>query len=425
MKKHNLGNWGIAALVAINLLLWLFFTPHSDHHPAYGLEILGEVLSTTTMIMFACVLVLANRPRLLEPYFGGLDKMYISHKNTAMLAVIVIVGHQLWIPKTGIQGPGLWFGMAAFAGILAIVLLTVGPRTPILSNLTKFSYPGWLNIHRLVGIFYIFAVLHLFMVDPLMLYSLPLSVYVLTITTIGILAYLYKEFLAARLRPYYPHRVEAVHKLNLSTSEIVLKPQNKKIAHRAGQFLFVYFDGDKIFAEPHPFTISSAPKQDNLHLSIKASGDWTKYLQTNLKPGTIARVDGPYGMFDYKPGAAQQIWIAGGIGITPFLSWMRDFDGPTSQQIDFFYTVNIPDEAIFLDEIEKAAVVNKNFKAHVSYSSQDGRLSAEKIVETSGPVRGKDIYICGPFGMVMALRDAFIEQGAKAENIHYEEFNFR
>lgn len=425
MKKHNLGNWGIVVLIAINLLLWLLFPPYSGHHPEYGLEVLGEVLSTTAMIMFACVLLLANRPRFLEPYFGGLDKMYISHKNTAMLGVIVVVGHQLWVPKTGIQGPGLWFGMAAFAGILAIVLLTVGPRTPILSQLTKFSYQGWLNIHRLVGIFYIFAVLHLFMVDPLMLYSLPISIYVLAISAVGILAYLYKEFLAARLRPYYPHRVEAVRKLNISTSEIVLKPQNKKIAHQAGQFLFVYFDGEKIFGEPHPFTISSAPKQDNLHLSIKASGDWTKYLQTNLKPGTIAHVDGPYGMFDYKPGAAQQVWVAGGIGITPFLSWIRDFSGPTSQQIDFFYTVNIPEEALFLDEIEKATTINKNFKAHISYSSQDGRLSAEKIIETSGPVSGKDIYMCGPFGMVMALRDAFIEQGAKAENIHYEEFNFR
>jgi len=102
-----------------------------------------------------------------------------------------------------------------------------------------------------------------------------------------------------------------------------------------------------------------------------------------------------------------------------------DFDGTGNHRIDFFYTVNVPAEALFLDEIEKAASVNKNFKAHISYSSQDGRLSVPKIVEASGPVSGKDIYMCGPFGMVMAFREAFIEQGAKADNIHYEEFNFR
>jgi predicted ferric reductase len=130
-------------------------------------------------------------------------------------------------------------------------------------------------------------------------------------------------------------------------------------------------------------------------------------------------------MFNYKPGATQQIWMAGGIGITPFMSWMRDFDGTSEHQIDFFYTVNVPAEALFLEEIEKAAAVNKNFKAHISYSSQDGRLSVPKMIETSGPISGKEIYMCGPFGMVLAFRDAFIEQGAQAANIHYEEFNFR
>jgi predicted ferric reductase len=425
MKKNNLGNWGIAAMVALNLLLWLFFTPQSNLYPQYRLEILGEVLSTSALTLFACGQVLANKPRFLEQYFGGLDKMYITHKNIAILAVILIVGHELWVPKTGILGPGLWFGQLAFAGILAIVLLTVGPRVPFLSRLTRFTYSGWLTIHRFVGLFFIAGVAHFLMVEPLLLHSPVLTTYILTIATIGILAYLYKELLWARLQPHSPHRVEAVNKLNGTTSEVVLKAQKQKLAYRAGQFLFVYFDGDKVFAEPHPFTISSAPKQDNLRLSIKASGDWTGYLQTNLKPGATAYVDGPYGMFNYKPGATQQVWMAGGIGITPFLSWMRDFDGATEHKIDFFYTVNVPAEALFLDEIEKATTINKNFKAHISYSSQDGRLSVPKIVETSGAVGGKEIYMCGPFGMVMAFRDAFIEQGAKAENIHYEEFNFR
>jgi predicted ferric reductase len=430
MKKNNLGNWGIAALVAINLLLWLFFTPQKSQVPAarfpqFELEVLGEMLSTSALVLFACGLVLANRPRFLEPYFGGLDKMYITHKNIAMLAVILIVGHELWVPKTGIPGPGLWAGQLAFAGILAVVLLTVGPRVPFLSRLTRFTYPGWLKIHRWVGLFFMLAMPHLIMVEALLLHSPVLTTYTSLIYTLGTGAYLYKEFVAARLRPYSLHRVDAVNKLNPNTSEVVLKPQNQKLAYRAGQFLFVYFDGDKVFAEPHPFTISSAPKQDNLRLSIKSSGDWTSYLQTHLKPGATAHVDGPYGMFNYKPGAAQQVWMAGGIGITPFLSWMRDFDGATEHKIDFFYTVNVPAEALFLDEIEKAATVNKNFKAHISYSSQDGRLSVPKIVETSGAVGGKEIYMCGPFGMVMAFRDAFVEQGAKAENIHYEEFNFR
>lgn len=425
MKKHTLGNWGVAALVIINLLIWLFFTPRGSPHPQQALEILGEVLSTSALVLFACVLVLANKPSLLEPYFGGLDKMYVAHKNIAILGMILIVFHELWVPKTGLQGPGLWAGQVAFVGILGVIILTVGPRVPFLSRLTQSTYSGWLKIHRLVGIFFIFGVIHIPMVEPMMAFSPVLSIYVYTIAGIGILAYLYKEFLWVRLLRHHPHKVQAVNKLNKSTTEVVLAPQETKLAYHAGQFLFIWFDGDAVLAEPHPFTISSAPKQGSLHLSIKTSGDWTAHLQAHLQPGTQAYVYGPYGMLNYKTGAAQQIWLAGGIGITPFLSWMRDFDGTSPQQIDFFYTVNAPSEALYLNEIEQAAAINKNFRTHISYSSEDGRLSAQKIVETSGAVAGKDVYMCGPYNMVLAFRNAFTQMGLATENIHYEEFNFR
>src|SRR3954447_14437197 len=111
MRKENLGNWGIAALVAINIFLWLVFTPHSNLYPNIPLEIFGEMLSSSAVILFSCGLLLSNKPRVLEKYFGGLDKMYVTHKTIAILAVILIVFHQMFIPKTGILGPGLWLGM--------------------------------------------------------------------------------------------------------------------------------------------------------------------------------------------------------------------------------------------------------------------------------------------------------------------------
>ncbi|MFZ8991027.1 MAG: SUMF1/EgtB/PvdO family nonheme iron enzyme, partial [Pseudohongiellaceae bacterium] len=82
--------------------------------------------------------------------------------------------------------------------------------------------------------------------------------------------------------------------------------------------------------ESHPFTISSAPAEDVLRLTIKASGDFTRALHQTLKAGDGAIVMGAYGMFDYKTGRPDQIWIAGGIGLTPFLAFIRDggYDRP-------------------------------------------------------------------------------------------------
>lgn len=441
MRTRQLGNYFIAGLVAFHILLWLAFRPPSAGYPVVGgslppypyktyplpaLQMFAEMLSSTGILLMACALVLSNKPRALERYFGGLDKMYITHKSVAIIAVILIVIHQMVVPKSGTSGPGLWFGWLAFFCIIVVVLITVGPRVPLLSGLlTGFSYSGWRKIHRFMGVFFMFAVLHMLMVQPMILLSPVLAVWILTVETIGIGAYLYKQFLWKRLRPYREFSLEQVNKLNGSTLELRMKPKSGKLDYHAGQFMFVHFDGDPLFTEPHPFTISSAPAQDHLILSIKASGDWTQHLHVALKPGATAYVDGPYGMFNYKTGGAQQVWIAGGIGVTPFMSWIRDFNSHGERDIDFFYAVSHPGEALFVDEILMGAAHNPRFTPHITASSQDGRLTMPKIIEASGPVTGKDIYLCGPIMMILAFREALRKQGVPASKIHYEEFNFR
>ena len=62
---------------------------------------------------------------------------------------------------------------------------------------------------------------------------------------------------------------------------------------------------------------------------------------------------------------------------------------------------------------------------HISHSTRDGRLSADKVIAASGDPAGKDIYMCGPVPMVEAFRNAFVAKGVQPGKIHYEEFNFR
>ena len=195
---------------------------------------------------------------------------------------------------------------------------------------------------------------------------------------------------------------------------------------RAGQFLFVRFPGDRILSESHPFTISSAPHEDVLRVTIKASGDFTRELFARLKEGAEAVVEGAYGMFDYKAGGPKQIWIAGGIGLTPFLAFIRDMDGTLTHDVDFYYTVRHPEEALFSNEIQAAADENPRFKARLRCSATEGSLTVEDIVKNSnGNLSEHDIYLCGPLPMIQAFEKKFIALGVPERNIHYEEFNFR
>jgi predicted ferric reductase len=220
--------------------------------------------------------------------------------------------------------------------------------------------------------------------------------------------------------------VEAVNHPNSSTTEVVLRARKDSIPkQRAGQFLFVRFAGQGL-NEPHPFTISSAPHEDALRITIKACGDFTRQLFENLKTGADAIIEGAYGMFDYKTGGPKQIWVAGGIGVTPFLSFIRDLKTDLAHDVDFYYTVRHPEEAIFVDEIEAAAKQNPRLNARIRFSSKDGSLTVDEIAKNAGgDIRGHHVYMCGPLPMVQAFEKKFMEAGVPAENIHFEEFNFR
>ena len=75
---------------------------------------------------------------------------------------------------------------------------------------------------------------------------------------------------------------------------------------------------------------------------------------TTSRPGRPRRRRGRSGPFDYRGGGHDQIWIAGGIGVTPFLSWIRALDGTFDRSVEFFYSVAHEAEALYLDEIEPA-----------------------------------------------------------------------
>ena len=423
--KRNLGVYFIAGLVALNVLLWVFFGPATGQSKNFPQQVVAETLSSSAMILWASGIVLSNRPRLLEPYFGGLDRMYIIHKNINILALLIIVVHLIIVPTTDKGGPGVWIGWVTFPSILILVLLTIAPRVPLISNFARLTYDKWRNLHKYMGLLFMMGATHMLMVQPLIMNAPVVFTYVETIIAIGVIAYLYKEFLWTRFHKHYVYTVQDVKKLNGTVAQITLRARDTKLAHRAGQFLYVHFDSDKTLEEPHPFTISSAPHEDSLRLSIKASGDWTQHMHEHLKPGANAYVEGPHGEFNYKTGSQKQIWIAGGIGVTPFLSWMRDFESnPHGREIDFFYTTTVPEEALFLDEIEKAKS-HAGFRAHISHSVRDGRLSADKVITASGDIAGRDIYMCGPAPMVEAFRFAFKAKGVPDSKIHYEEFNFR
>jgi len=424
--KRNTGNFVIIALVLLNLVVWLVFPPVDDGRENFARQYAAELIGSNNIILMACSLFLSTRPKWAEKYFGGLDKMYVTHRHTGTAAFLLIFAHVLTVPITTTGwGLGNYVGIMAFMGIVTIVLITLAPRIPFLNKLTGGDYNDWTKFKRYIGIFFILAFIHALTVpNPLDAFIAINWVQIFFI--IGTASYLYTEVFGRFFKKYVQYTVEAVNHPNQSTTEVVMRAKKDPIRkQRAGQFLFVRFMENGL-NESHPFTISSAPHEDVLRLTVKACGDFTRDLFANLKAGTAAIIEGAYGMFDYKTGGPRQIWVAGGIGVTPFLSFIRDLKTGLNHEVDFYYTVRHREEAVFVDEIEETAKKNLQLKARLRFSSTDGSLTVEEIIRNAGgDIRGHHVYMCGPLPMVQAFEKKFIETGVPVENIHFEEFNFR
>lgn len=426
MQKNRLGGWFIAGLVVLNWLLWLIFPPPDDGREHFGNQMVAEMFSTSALILMASSIFLTLRPRWVEVYFGGLDKMYRTHRTIAITVGLLLLAHFLIVAVLSQRfhlDPSL--AKVAFLGLQVSILLALAPRIPVIGKYFNLAYHRWKPIHRLTGIFFIVGILHSLRIENVMQLTRPVYYYVLAIAFVGALLYLYKELVEPLVKKRSAYRVEALRRLPGPVTEVTLAPRNGSLRHRSGQFLLVDFPRTRGLNETHPFTISSAPGENRLRLTIKGSGDFTRRLAGELAEGAEARVEGAYGLFDYRSGGPRQIWVAGGIGLTPFLSWVRDFDGQPGPEIDFYYTVRSPEEALFLEEFEQAQAGKSNFHFYLHCSGGEGRLSVEKIATTSGPVTGKEVYLCGPLPMILDLERQFIRGGVTRRSIHYEEFSFR
>lgn len=150
-------------------------------------------------------------------------------------------------------------------------------------------------------------------------------------------------------------------------------------------------------------------------------------MHARLEPGLPATVTGPYGMFDYTLGGPRQIWVAGGIGVAPFLSWLTSLHSADDYSIDLFYSSRSKSNAVYLEELREAERrLSPVLRLHPTFTDADGRLTGNKIVAATEPVGPTtQVFLCGPVAMVDDLTHDFRRHGTPKDYIHSEHFSFR
>lgn len=384
----------------------------------------SQYLGAGSLIAMAIAQLLATRASWLEPVFGPLDRIYILHKWLGVGALAGAVAHDLIDadirglgPGTGLADLAETLGEISFYGLIALVILSIATFVP---------YALWRWTHRVIGAFFVLAAAHFaFILKPFPL-SDPLGLYILAFCAIGTVSYVYTQLppaLFARRRAY---RVSGVERTGGCLSVSLEPTAGRGIRHRPGQFAFVSF-GAPAAGEAHPFTLSRAPDDTGaLRVTLRALGDDTAALASQVTPGVAADVEGPFGRFERPARARREVWIAGGVGVTPFVAWAQALGaGSASTPVDMFYAVRSRDGAPHLAELEAIAAEQPHFRLHVIESSAGDRLSAARIQETVGAVASAHVAFCGPEALRESVRKGLIAAGLPARRFHFEAFEIR
>ncbi len=380
-------------------------------------RILGEVFSSWVVTVFAFNFLMATRARWVENLFGGLDKMYLIHRRSGVIAVFLLLAHFFIVPRDLVEfNPGKPLGFYAFVLIIIGVILSAAPIFK-----KKIPYHKWVNFHKLMGVFYVMGVVHGIMVSSL-IKELPITrVYVFGMAFVGIGAWFYRAFLFGLFNKKLDYSVNTVKDLGNGIAEITLLPKGDPLSFKAGQFAFLTFPSISK-REQHPFTISSHPHdREHLQITIKGLGDYTNGLVNKLSKGDWAKVEGPYGKFTTSHSKErEQIWVAGGIGITPFLSLLKDY---YTKHITLFWCVANEDEAPYKRRLEELAASNPMFDFILWPSDKRGHIDLDDM-SIRNPEE-KSYFICGPESLKKSLFKQLKLEGVAQKNIHDEEFAFR
>ncbi len=444
MKKIHWSFWGLLLALTGLWLLADTWWPAQGGFFAFR-TVWVQYSGVLVMAMMSVAMVLATRPRWLEPHLDGLDKMYRLHKWLGIGALVVGIVHWLWAkgakwavgwgwlqkPARGGTPPeftgleavlrgwrGLAEGLGEWAFYAAVVLIA-------LALIKRFPYRLFAKTHQLLAVAYLVLAFHTVVLVKFDYWTQPVGWVMALLTAAGTVSALW--VLAGRVGAARKvgGQIEALQPYPaLGVLETTLRLDEGWRGHRAGQFAFVTSSRAE---GAHPYTIASAWDAQTRRITFitKALGDHTSALPQKLRTGQAVTVEGPYGCFTFDSPEARQIWIGAGIGITPFIARMKQLarEGALPREIDLFHPTAVADR-IALDKL-RADAAAAGVRLHVLVDGRDDRLSGERLRAAVPGWRDASVWFCGPARFGQALRADLLAQGVPATAFHQELFEMR
>ena len=182
------------------------------------------------------------------------------------------------------------------------------------------------------------------------------------------------------------------------------------------------------------FSIASAPFDPQLMFVTRTRDTAFKRSLKKVPLGTAVKMGSAMGSFTlHKNSAKPAVFLAGGIGITPFFSIVRQADHDRApHKLHLFYSNHRPEDTPFLPTLKNLEKTNSNFRfvatmtemarSQKKWAGETGRIDKNMLSRYLSDLHGPIYYVAGPPGMVTGLRKMLVESGVDEDDIRAEEF---
>jgi predicted ferric reductase len=412
----------ILALLVITTIFWVTTISFGPFDQLY-LRHFGMLFAALGLVLIFLQFLLATRVRFIEAEIG-LDRLLHWHRFCGRAGLTALVLHVSLIAYYRITVFGdlfpttfIWVGLVALIGFMVTAALASTHR------ILGIAYETWRGIHLVNYLLFPFVLIHVF-------YH----------TTAGSLLYYLWLLLAALYAALIFYRLVRIAVIRNNPYEVVAVRQEaadiwsldfkgKTLKFNPGQFMFIQLKRNGRLSSAHPFTISNSPTREYLSITPKKLGDFTATIK-DTTVGDSAYIDAPYGVFSFvKHDYSEMVFIAGGIGITPFISMLRFMqDLKLDQKVTLFWVNRTEKQLCFRRELEELQQELPCFKVvlvmtdQADWQGEKGHLSAQMLSDSLDNLDNKGFFVCGPAAMSRAAIAELKAAGVQQSRIHSELF---
>ncbi len=451
--------WTVCVFLGLTTLLWLGARGNalgdSSMWPFRAPAHLTTLWAASLAVLAIVVVVRANA---IENLFGGLGEAVRWHRRLGLMSIVFLGVHvALLAADAAINGISVAFVLVPFSSpehlhqSISIVFFYLLMLLGLLAYDRRLRHEKWLMLHRLFAILYVVGIIHAGTGQSSIREFEPLRTLFVFLSLAAIGAWTYNVVLFRRVGPLHRYVVNAVRPRGHNIIDLILTPIDRRMMFSPGTFVLIRVPGFKgMEKELHPFSIASSPVERDLQLSIQQVGDFTRRLSylsldddnpdylrhrrdsqhhelATLEPQEV-HVYGPFGGFSQLrfTGYRRLVWIAFGIGVTPFLSMLKfEQHNIDFRRVWFYYLVREPDEAVYAEELDELCERSDSFIDVTTWvSGERGRLTAAQIADDVG-FDDYAVMMCGTRRAVEDFSHQFLELGLPSARIIGEELQFR